>query len=40
MVFGLVIYLMGDAKVIEGGKEISDGLSWVVVEFLIGGGID
>ena len=40
MVSGLVIYSVGDVKVIKGGEDIvSDGLSWVTVEFLIGGGV-
>ena len=40
MVSGLVIYLVFDVKVTEGGEDIvSDGLSWVSVEFLIGGGV-
>ena len=40
MVSGLVIYSVGDVIVIEGGQDIvSDGLSWVAVEFLIGGGV-
>ena len=40
VVSGLVIYSVGDVKVIEVGKDIiSDGLSWVGVEFLIGGDI-
>ena len=39
MVPGLVIYSVGDVKVIEGGEDIvSYGLSWVSVEFLIDGG--
>ena len=36
MVYGLVIYLVGDVKVIE--EIVSDGLSRVALEFLIGGG--
>ena len=37
---GLVIYSVGDVKVIEGGEDIVfDGLSWVTVEFLRGGGV-
>ena len=40
MVSGLVIYSVGDVKVIEGGEDIvSDGWIWVTVEFLIGGGV-
>ena len=39
MVPGLVIYSVGDAKVIEGGEDIvSYDLSGVSVEFLIDGG--
>ena len=37
MVHGLVIYLVGDVKVIE--EIVSDGLSRVALEFLIGGGV-
>ena len=37
MVYGLVIYLVGDVKVIE--EIVSDGLSRVDLEFLIGGGV-
>ena len=37
---GLVIYSVGDVKVIEGREDIVfDGLSWVTVEFLRGGGV-
>ena len=40
VVSGLVIYSVGDVKVTEVGKDIvSDGLSWVGVEFLIGGDV-
>ena len=40
MVSGLVIYSVGDVKVIEGGEDIvSDGMIWVAVEFLIDGGV-
>ena len=37
MVSGLVIYSVGDVKVIE--EIVSDGLSRVALEFLIGGGV-
>ena len=40
VVSGLVIYSVGDVKVIEVRNDIiSDGLSWVGVEFLIGGDV-
>ena len=40
MVSGLVIYVVGDVKVTEGAEGIvSDGLSWVSVEFLMGDGV-
>ena len=37
MVSGLVIYSVGDVKVIE--EIVFDGLSRVALEFLIGGGV-
>ena len=40
MVFGCVIYLVGVVKIIKGGENIiSDGLSWVSIEFLVCGGV-
>ena len=38
LVSGFVIYSLGVVKIIKDGKDIiSDGLSWVVIEFLVCG---
>ena len=39
MMSGFVIYSLGAVKVIKGGKDISDRLSWAGVEFLMSDGI-
>ena len=40
MVSSFIIYLMGFQKVIQSGEYIiSDGLSWVGMEFLLSGGV-
>ena len=37
---GNVIYLVNVVEIIEGGKDIiSDGLSWVRIEFFVCGGV-
>ena len=40
MMSGFFVYLMGVLKIIKGRKDIiSDGLSWVRIEFLVCGGV-
>ena len=40
MMFGFVVYSVGHVEIIQSGEDIiSDGLSWVGIQFFVGGGV-